>query len=317
MHILRTVFVMLLMLALGASGLALTVFDLDAGRIQADTEYLCNVIGIRETGTPAEKETADWIEKQLSDMGYDTGKGDLFRWTFHGMKEKTSENLGVILNADDSHALVTIVAHYDTVPTSCGARDNSTSVAILLEMARYFSENGVFPGCEVRLVFLGSEENGYHGARAYVKSLSEADRLRHIAAFNMDISVAAPSENTQLVMNILGGKDASGKCVDADYLPALENTVTRYIQSAHKALYGGEPVPVFYHGESDHVPFHDAGLEAANICQRSVSEGRPLLPESYHTMDDTTDGLDYSTAVVTGRCILNAISLIADEAVDQ
>lgn len=287
-------------------------FDLSAENIRSDTEYLCNEIGVRVTGTPEEAQTADWIENRLAGMGYVLDDGRYFRVPFEGMKGAKSENLGIILNADDALPLFTIVAHYDTVPTSAGARDNSASVAILLEMARYFAENDPIHGCEIRLVFLGSEENGYHGARAYVSSLSDADKRRHAGAFNMDISIASPSDGAVLAMNMLGGKNADGVCVDADYLPAMENTVTRYTAMAAGELYDMQP-PTFYYGESDHLPFHEGGIEAANICWRRVEDGRPMLPESYHSMSDTPENLDWNTAVTTGRCVLRAIEMIAGD----
>lgn len=303
---------LLVILMLCTSARAQIAFDLSAGNIHSDTEYLCHEIGVRVTGTPEEILTADWIEHRLASMGYSREDGSFFRASFVGMKGAASENLGVILNADPSLPLFTIVAHYDTVPTSTGARDNSASVAILLEMARYFSENGPLNGCELRLIFLGSEENGYHGARAYARSLSDADIQRHIGAFNMDISAASPTDNACLSMNMLGGKNADGNCVDADYLPVMENTVTRYVSKAALELYDMEP-PTFYYGESDHFAFHEAGMEAANICWRRVEDGRPMLPVSYHTMEDVPEDLDYNTAVITGRCILRAIEMIVED----
>lgn len=309
----RATTIFLIIMLLCPNALCDIAFDLDCASIRADTMYMCNEIGIRETGTAAEILTADRIESRLSDMGYTPESGSYSRIGFESMAGKYSENLEVVLNSDPVLPLTIIVAHYDTVPTSCGARDNSASVAILLEMARYFSENGPIPGCEIRLVFLGSEENGYHGSRAYASAMSDADLKRHIGTFNMDISVASPSDNAQLVMNILGGKNADGVCVDLDYLPAMENTVTRYVTKAHAELYGGDPIPVFYYGESDHLSFHEAGMEAANICWRRVEDGRPMLPESYHTMEDTADDIDFDTAVTTGRCVLRAIEMLCED----
>ena len=36
-------------------------YPLDADRIRADTEYLCNVIGPRVVGTAKEVEACDWL----------------------------------------------------------------------------------------------------------------------------------------------------------------------------------------------------------------------------------------------------------------
>ncbi len=119
------------------------------------------------------------------------------------------------------------MAHYDSATTAPGARDNTASVAILLEIAHCLKKGGAIPNCELRLVFLGSEENG----------------------------------------------------------------IIRSVTSACEELYGWRPA-VFYHGESDRVPFQNAGLEAANACWRHIEDGRPMLPPCYHSMEDTPKDLD-------------------------
>ena len=311
MRIFVSWFLSFILIALGVPAFAQTAYDLQADNIRADTEYICNAIGIRVTGTAQEVATADWIMGRLESMGYSAEDATLLRMPFQGFQDMHSENICAVLNADADLPLFSIVAHYDSVSTTLGARDNAASVAILLEMARYMAENGSIPDCEIRLVFLGSEENGYHGARAYIESLSDVDKARHAGAFNMDVSIASPSDNAQFVMNMLGGKNENGQCVDAAYLPALENTVTRSVSQALEELYGMQPAAIFYHGESDHLPFQEAGLEAANICWRRIEDNRPVMPANYHTMDDTTEDLDYNTAVISGRCVLRAVELIA------
>jgi len=313
MRILKPLILILVLLLCCTAAQAQAVYDLQADNIRADTEYLSNVIGVRVTGTPKEREAADWIMQRLGSMGYSEAEGTLSRVGFQGLKNLTSENIIAAINPNAGLPLFSIVAHYDSVATTLGARDNAASIAILLEMARYMSENGGPEGCEVRLVFLGSEENGYHGAHAYVRGLSETDWARHTAAFNMDVSIASPSDNAQLVMNMLGGKNKDGVCVDAAYLPVLSNIVTEHVSEAYMELYGMQPGAIFYHGESDHLPFQEGGLEAANVCWRRIVDNRPVMPSNYHTMDDTTEGLDYSTAVTSARCVLRAIDLIMED----
>lgn len=283
-------------------------YDLDASRIRAATEELSIGIGIRETGTPAERAACDWIEAQLFQQGYAYEDGSLRREGFQGFKERTSENLIARVNPGAS-ALVTVVAHYDSYPTTPGARDNAAAVGILLEIARYLRQEPRAFSCEIRLLFAGSEENGYHGSRSYVKSLSLQERSRHIAAFNMDISATAPQENAHLVLNMLGGKDARGQYADGVSLCVMENAVTRAATSAAQVLYGLTP-QVFYYGESDQVSFHNAELEAANICWRRTVDGFPKPSAEYHQMTDTPEGIDYESARTVGRCVLKAIELL-------
>ena len=287
--------------------------DLSAQNIQATVEWLTEEIGIREAGTPMERAACDGLAKQLSEMGFSEADGTLERSAFEGLKGVQSENLMAVCNGKRTEGpLISIVAHYDSVATSPGARDNAAAVGILLEIARLLGTEQPELSCEVRMVFLGSEENGYHGAHAYVQSLSEADRARHLAAFNMDISAASEADNASLVVNMLGAKLPDGRYMDAEFLPDLSNAPARAIAAASEALYGQALGGVFCYGESDHVRFHEAGLEAVNVCWRRVEDGLPRLPESYHQMTDTAEDLDYDTALMTGRCLLAAVKSMAD-----
>ncbi|MEG1812779.1 MAG: M20/M25/M40 family metallo-hydrolase [Clostridia bacterium] len=298
----------ILIAALGVAAQAQD-FEVDVGRIREATEYLSNEIGIRETGTAQERAACDWLEGQVRAMGF-CAPDTLERTAFQGFKHLSSENLVARINPG-APALISVVAHYDSVPTSPGARDNAASVAILLELARYLEAHAADFPAEIRLVFLGSEENGYHGSRAYVERLSAQERARHVAAFNMDISISSKGLDAQLVANILGGKLPDGTYAEAMLMEPMENAATRAIERASQALYGTS-VPVFYYGESDHYSFHNAELDAANICFRQIEAGSLRLPDEYHKMSDTPENLDYHTAEITARCVLKAIALLLD-----
>lgn len=283
-------------------------YDLNGERIREDTTYLCNTIGIRVTSTEKERETAGWILESLAAAGFREGES-LHRIAFDGAKDLTSENILAVCNPGCGGPLYSIVAHYDSVPTSPGARDNAASVVALLEIARYLGqEHPEFP-CEIRLVFLGSEENGYHGSAAYVASLTEEDKARHKAAFNMDISAASGSEGAVLVCNTLGCV-VDGTYQEGNFITPAEGVLVKAVREAYRQLCGKELGGVFHFGESDHVSFHNAGLEAANICWRRVENGMPVLPESYHRMTDTPEALDYDTVRTSARCILKAMELL-------
>lgn len=287
------------------------VYDLDASRIRTDTVYLCREIGIRVTGSEKEKQTADWITDKLRDAGF-TEEKNCFRTEFRSAQDLDSENVMAICNPESEGPIFSVVAHYDSVSTSLGARDNAASVAALLEMARYLgADNSNYP-CQIRLVFLGSEENGYHGAKAYVESLTDAERERHMGAFNMDISAASDGEDAQLVCNTLGAGDRDSYQKGNFIIPA-EGKLTDAIREAYRELYGKELGGVFHFGESDHVRFHDAGLEAVNVCWRKVSGNMPVLPASYHKMEDTPEELNYETVRSSARSILKAIEILSHQ----
>ena len=112
-------------------------YPLQADRIRADTEYMCNVIGPRVAGTAKETEACDWLQEQLEEMGFSETDGTLERTAFEGYPGVHSENLIATCNPEHDGPIFCIMAHYDTVETTPGARDNTASVATLLELARY------------------------------------------------------------------------------------------------------------------------------------------------------------------------------------
>lgn len=63
---------------------------------------------------------------------------------------------------------VALVAHYDTVPETPGANDNSASVAILLEVARDLMAEEPFKNDVILLLTDGEEPNPRFGSRAFV-----------------------------------------------------------------------------------------------------------------------------------------------------
>lgn len=285
-----------------------TEFNPDLERIRKDTHAICNDLGIRATGTEQETQTADWIEGKLREAGF-VDDTHLRRMPFEGAAGQYSENIVAICNPDSKGPIFSVVAHYDSVATSLGARDNAASVAGLLEIARFFGNKNPEFDCQIRMVFLGSEENGYHGSKAYVQMQTVEEKERHAGAFNMDISAASESDGAQLVCNTLGAV-TEGEYREGNFIIPAEGRLTEAMAQAYRQLYGKELGGIFHFGESDHVSFHNAQMEAVNVCWRRVSDGQPVLPQSYHKMEDTPEELDYETIRATIRCIVGAIEIL-------
>ena len=282
-------------------------FGLDAGRIQADTEYLCHEIGDRPTGTEKERLACDWLEEQLEEMGFSREAGSLARTGFQGLFELTSENLTAVCNPGSDGPILCVMAHYDTVEGSPGARDNTSSVAVLLELARYLGPVREELNAQIRLLFLGSEENGYHGASAYVDALTQEERARHLAAFNMENSAASPGEGAILTCGTQGGA-VDGTYQEGNFLEPMPNLATRALSQAYETYYRGNPLPVFHRGMSDHVIFHEVGIEAANLSWRFLdADGLATVPPEYHLPADVPETMSFAQGAVTGECILGAI----------
>ena len=61
---------LLLCILLSSCSVSPNPYQLSAQRIQADTEYLCNEIGDRPTGTIQERTACDWLEEQMKEIGF-------------------------------------------------------------------------------------------------------------------------------------------------------------------------------------------------------------------------------------------------------
>ena len=80
--------------------------------------------------------------------------------------------------------IIVVGAHYDTVPDSIGASDNSSGMGALLAVAEQLAGRS-FP-FTLRFIAFGSEETGLHGSEYYVDSLT-GDELEEIYLMvNMD-----------------------------------------------------------------------------------------------------------------------------------
>ncbi len=70
---------------------------------------------------------------------------------------------------DASGAMVIIGAHLDSGHSATGATDNGTGVAVVMEAMRILRAIGATPRRTIRVALWGGEEQGYAGARAYVR----------------------------------------------------------------------------------------------------------------------------------------------------
>lgn len=81
--------------------------------------------------------------------------------------------------------ILTLTAHYDSVPEGPGAYDNMAGVAIVMELCRYFHQHK--PLRTMEFVWFGAEEKGLLGSREYVRA--HGDELK-FHRFNMNVDLA-------------------------------------------------------------------------------------------------------------------------------
>ncbi|MDE2940366.1 MAG: M20/M25/M40 family metallo-hydrolase [Chloroflexota bacterium] len=80
--------------------------------------------------------------------------------------------------------VIVVGAHYDTVPDSIGASDNSSGVGALLAIAERVADRS-FP-FTLRFIAFGSEETGLHGSEHYVDSLTARELEEIYLMVNLD-----------------------------------------------------------------------------------------------------------------------------------
>ncbi len=191
--------------------------------------------------------------------------------------------------------IVIFTAHYDSVEQAPGASDNGSGTAGMLELARVLRDVPV--GVELRFAAVGAEEVGLVGSRYYVRELPDEERSRIIANFNTDMIGTAGEDQVQLFVNTLDG----------------DNLVAQSARAAREQL--GYPEELlrapYQRGASDHVPFHDAGIPAANFIWRDPET--IALEPWYHHPYDTFDRVSSERLRTALRIVLgSAVQVICE-----
>ena len=189
---------------------------------------------------------------------------------------------------------ILIGAHYDTVPGSAGADDNTSGLAVLLVLAELFAQTQ--PRRTVYLVAFDLEEYGLLGSVACARAFKRAGKPLHL----------------MLSLEMLGY--FSNEARSQKYpLPALSRlypntgnfialvgnatTIPKMMQLKRQLKKAGAPcqwLPVLNQGNqlpatrrSDHAPFWDEGFPAI-----LVTDTADLRNPHYHKASDRIETLD-------------------------
>jgi len=175
-------------------------------------------------------------------------------------------------NKDPDPDAVLLTGHLDTVVGAPGANDNSSGVALVLELARVY--RGYNSDKELRFILFGSEERGLRGSRYYVNQLSFEEQDQIMAVFNGDMVATSYPVVTHLYAMTVDGE---------------LNLVTEAAEAAGMRLGNSSILPGEF-GSSDHVPFHQVNIPAALFIWMRIDSWDPLeyyIEKVYHTPQDT------------------------------
>lgn len=273
-------------------GRALDVVRLQVGTPEAPV--------YRIPGTPDNTRTATRLAAKLDEAGLDVSWHH-FNATY-GCEETPMHN--VVAERAGGERVVVLGAHYDTRPIAdkdpdpakrdepvLGANDAGSGVAVLVELARVLPETNA----TIRFVLFDGEDGGDYkgrdctawilGSRAYVASLSEAERRRIDAMVLVDM-VGDPD----LVLPYEGNSDAQLRT--EVYAVAETLGHGNVFQRRHG-----------YSIEDDHVPFRDAGIPALDLIHIAPAPRLPVFPDWHHTTFDDMEHVSARSLEVVGETL--------------
>jgi hypothetical protein len=180
-----------------------------------------------------------------------------------------------------------LMAHYDTVPSSPGAADDSTGVAAALETVRALEAKGP-PLRDVLLLFTDGEEAGLLGARALFASGDMGRRL------GLVLNMEAHGGGGRVYMFETGAHD--GQLIDLFRRTAVNPTAASLSGYVYAQMPAG----------TDFTIARDHGVTGLNFA----FEG---LPFDYHAASSTPAALDRGSLQHMGDQVLSVARAVAFE----
>ena len=214
----------------------------------------------------------------------------------------SADNVVGVLEGTDpelTEEFVVLGAHLDHIGTdargrvACGADDNASGVAAMLEVAEALAE--ARPRRSVIVCAFSGEEDGLLGSKALCQN-PPVRAGSMVAMLNMDM-VGRGDEKESLVIGVKQNKDL-GKVLKA--AQKLERTgIKKAITNKGAEIWQ----------RSDHYSFHQAGVPVLFFF-----EGWPLSDnEDYHTWRDVPAKLNYEKVGNTARLVYNTAWLLAQD----
>ena len=182
------------------------------------------------------------------------------------LKEETVKSANLVVTVEGSDLkdeILTVGAHYDSVPFSYGSWDNGAGAVEVVSLLEYLKKHPVRR--TIRVVLFGSEETGLRGSRAYTEAHPEL------------------SDRTKAMINVDVGGSILGK--ELIFLTAADET-EHWIHGLLKEA-GYEAVTVKKVMSSDSANFNDTGIPSI-----SFGQGAPKGGGYMHTRYDNMDLID-------------------------
>lgn len=247
---------------------------------------------------------------------------------------RDSSNVEAVMKAlSPDPQIIVVGAHIDSLAP--GARDNASGVGAVLTLMKLLAERGPYENTEIRFVFFTLEEKvglidspsgerGHFGSEAYVNALSEDEKARMTAMFNIDIFVVdnEASPTTAFSCDTMGMRTENGYQVGSEDAPAYNLPVRTLLEAMQgRPEYAPEKEGITWcaprHlGQSDHEIFHNAEIDSVNVCFRgNVEEGGSWPGEMHLEKWDVMGDFDLERTAQALDVLYTAIDALARETV--
>lgn len=189
------------------------------------------------------------------------------------------ENIVAKIEGADSTKAVMLVAHYDSVPGSAGVSDDGAGVAAILETVRALKEVPRLRN-DVIILISDGEENGLHGAKAFVDEHPWVEEVGLVLNFE-----ARGNEGPVLMFET---SDNNGWLIKEFAQAASKPLAHSFVYNIYKLM----------PNDTDLTVFKDAGLHGLNFAF-----GQGL--DHYHTTSDNLDNLSKGSLQHHGEYMLS------------
>ena len=284
-------------------------------RLRWHVDRLAGLIGPRHIGRPQALEAAvGLIERELANSGY-----VVERQAYRAAGADVANLIVEIAGTVQPGEMIVVGAHYDTVPSTPGADDNASAVAVLLEVARLM--RGWAPRRTVRFVAFPCEEMPHFhthemGSQVYAKQCrARGDRivgmlcLEMVGFYTTELGVQQLPPGIPRFLRFAFPRRG-------DFLAAVGNLRSwRLLRKFRRGFKRAVRFPLFsiilpewIHDirRSDNASFWDQGYSALMLTDTSY-----LRNPHYHLPTDTPETLDYERMAQVTRGVLGGIVELA------
>lgn len=291
----------------------------DRERAFADLEAQV-AFGARIPGSQAHADCLQFLIGRLEDAGAQVVTQEFTSATpLGGAEEYDFTNVAGLFSADAPGEVLLLGAHWDSRAKATrdpdpalreqpvpGANDGASGVAVLLEIARAFSEQP--PARPVMIVFFDAEDQGESNSGWQDGGWILGSR--HMAA---NWPEALPWPDQMILLDLVGGDSEHNPRVgtpplsdDVFSLPMERNSLreapdlvdriwTIAAELGHEAFVRTPGSTVI----DDHVPFQEAGVQAIDIIE--------FVPPEWDTTDDTPEHCSADSLNQVGETVLEYI----------